>query len=313
MAKYKIGIIGFGKIARDQHAPAIQASPGFELVAISNAGGSDPLKGVSSFKTYQEMLTGVGDLDAVSICTPPGPRRVIAAGCLAAGKHVLLEKPPAGTVTEVPAVARQAAAAKKVAFTTYHAQHNQAVKRAADLLAGKALKTLHVTWKEDVRRWHPGQDWILAAGGLGIFDPGINALSILTRILPEPVFISAAELSFPANRGAPIAANLRFGTGRSANDQLTAALDWRQTGPQTWEIDVEATDGAKFKLSDGGSRLDVEGQPSFVGPPDEYPDIYKEFAQLLDAGTSKVDASPFQLVADAFMIGERKQVEAFDF
>jgi D-galactose 1-dehydrogenase len=313
MAKYKIGIIGFGKIARDQHAPAIQASANFELVAISNAGEGDPLKDVTSFKAYQEMVTAVSDLDAVAICTPPGPRRVIAADCLAAGKHVLLEKPPAGTVTEVPAIARAAAGAKKVAFTTYHAQHNQAVKRAADLLAGKTLRRLQVTWKEDIHRWHPGQEWILAAGGFGIFDPGINALSILTRILPEPVFISSAELYFPANRGAPIAANLKFGTGLLPNDQLTAALDWRETGLQTWEIDLEATDGTKIKLSNGGSELDVEGQPPFVGPPDEYPDIYKEFAQLLDASTSKIDASPFQLVADVFMLGERKVVEAFDF
>ena len=312
MAHYKIGIIGFGKIALDQHAPAIEASPHFELVAVSNAGGELP-KGVPSFKTYQEMLIGVGDLDAVAICTPPGPRRVIAAECLTAGKHVLLEKPPAGTVTEVAAIARDAAAAKKVAFTSYHAQHNQAVKRAAEMLAGKTLKTLQVTWKEDIRRWHPGQDWILAAGGFGIFDPGINALSILTRILPEPVFISSAALYFPVNRGAPIAADLKFTAGPAADDQLTAALDWRQTGPQTWEIDVETTDGSTIKLSNGGSQLDVEGQPPFVGPPDEYPDIYKEFAELLDKGESKVDASPFQLVADVFMRGERKQVEAFNF
>ncbi len=312
MAKYRIGIIGFGKIAQDQHAPAIEASPDFELAGVSNGSESLP-KGVPSFATYQEMLKGVADLDAVSICTPPGPRRVIAAECLAAGKHVLLEKPPAGTVTEVTAIARDAAAAKKVAFTTYHAQHNQAVKRAAALLSGKTLKALQVTWKEDIRRWHPGQNWILAAGGFGIFDPGINALSILTRILPAPVFISSATLYFPANRGAPIAADLKFSTGQSANDQLSAALDWRQTGPQTWEIDVETTDGQKLRLSNGGSQLDVEGQAPFVGPPDEYPDIYAEFAQLLGKNESKVDPNPFQLVADAFMLGDRKQVEAFTF
>ena len=312
MTKHKIGIIGFGKIAHDQHAPAIAASPHFELVAVSNGAGEPP-KDVSAFETYQEMLKSLADLDAVSICTPPGPRRVIAAECLAAEKHVLLGKPPAGTVTEVSAIERDALAAGKVAFTTYHAQHNQAVKRAADLLVGKGLKSLQVTWKEDIRRWHPGQDWVLAAGGFGIFDPGINALSIITRILSEPVFIEGATLYFPANRAAPIAADLTFSTGLARNDQLTAALDWRQTGPQTWEIDVETADGTKLKLSNGGSQLDVERQPAFTGPPDEYPDIYKEFARLLDEGRSSVDASPFQLLADAFMVGDRKQVEAFNF
>ncbi len=313
MAKYRIGIIGFGKIARDQHIPAIAATPEFELAAVSNAGGGATPAGVPSFAGYDEMLKGVPDLDAVSICTPPGPRRSIAAACLAAGRHVLLEKPPAGTVTEVGDIARRADAAGKSAFATYHAQHNAAVKRAADLLAGKTLKSLRVTWKEDLRRWHPGQDWIMAAGGFGIFDPGINALSILTRILPQPVFISAATLFFPANRQAPIAANLTFGTGSATDGELVGELDWRQTGPQTWSIEVETAEGGKLTLSDGGSRLELEGAPPFIGPADEYSDIYKEFAQLLDAGRSKVDAAPFQLVADAFMLATRTEVEAFDF
>lgn len=311
MAKYKIAIIGFGKIAQDQHAPAIQASPNFELVAVSNGAGSAPA-GLQSFPNYPEMLQKVADLDAVAICTPPGPRRVIAADCLAAGKNVLLEKPPAGSVAEVTDIAHRAAAAKKVAFATYHAQHNAAVKRAADALAGKQVKALTVTWKEDLRHWHPGQDWILQAGGFGIFDPGINALSILTRIAPEPIFIEAAELFFPANRDAPIAANLKFSTGLRPDEQLSGVLDWRQTGEQTWDIDIETSDGLKLKLSKGGAHLEIDSQPPFDGPPDEYPDIYREFATLLDTLQSKVEASPYQLVADAFMLGKRTQVDAFD-
>jgi D-galactose 1-dehydrogenase len=122
MAKHRIGIIGFGKIARDQHVPAIAVTPEFELVAVSNIGGGTAPDGVPAFASYDEMLKGVADLDAVSICTPPGPRRSIAAACLTAGKHVLLEKPPAGTVTEVGDIARRAEAAGKTAFATYHAQ-----------------------------------------------------------------------------------------------------------------------------------------------------------------------------------------------
>ena len=312
MAKHKIGIIGFGKIAQDQHAPAIAASPDFELVAISNAGKVAPPAGATAFDGYDEMLAK-GGVDAVAICTPPGPRRTIAAACLAAGKHVLLEKPPAGTVAEVADIARRGEAAGKVVFSTYHAQHNAAVKRAADMLAGKALKNLTVTWKEDIRRWHPGQDWILGAGGFGIFDPGINALSILTRILPQPIFIKEAELFFPANRDAPIAANVTFSTGQSSDGELTGVLDWRQTGPQTWSITVETTDRTKLTLADGGARLETDGAAPFVGPADEYPDIYRDFAKLLADSRSQVDADPFQLVADVFMLGKRTQVEPFDF
>jgi D-galactose 1-dehydrogenase len=313
MAKYSIGIIGFGKIAHDQHAPAIAASPNFELVAVSNGGPAAPPPGVEGFAGYAEMLKAFPRLDAVAICTPPGPRRAIASDCLAAGRNVLLEKPPAGTVAEVTDIAAAARRAGKVAFAAYHAQHNAAVKRAAERLAGKRVKRLQVDWKEDIRRWHPGQDWILAAGGFGIFDPEINALSVLARIMPQPVFIKEAELFFPANRQAPIAANLQLGTGFNSDEMLRCAFDWRQTGPQTWMVEVETADGLTLKLSDGGARLEAPDEPAFVGPPDEYPDIYREFATLLDQSQSKVDAAPFQLVADAFMLGARTEVEPFSF
>ena len=313
MAKRKIGIIGFGKIARDQHAPAIAGSPDFELVGVSNLGTGTPPAGVPGFATYGEMLRSLPEMEAVAICTPPGPRRLIAAECLTAERHVLLEKPPAATVTEVGDIARRAAAAGKSAYASYHAQHNQAVKRTAELLVGKTVTTLIVTWKEDLRRWHPGQDWIMTAGGFGILDPGINALSILTRILPQPIFVAKAMLSFPANRTAPIAASLGFATGQSSVEQLTAEFDWRETGPQTWTIDVTTSDGLALKLVDGGSQLLVEGQPPLVGPRDEYNDIYRDFATLVAAGESDVGAQPFQLVADAFMLAERREVEAFNF
>ncbi len=50
-----------------------------------------------------------------------------------------------------------------------------------------------------MRQWHPNQEWIWQAGGLGVFDPGINALSIITHILPRALFITKATLEFPEN------------------------------------------------------------------------------------------------------------------
>lgn len=313
MAKYKIGIIGYGKIAHDQHVPAIRANPDFELLAVASTSGKADPAASYAYTDYREMLAQAPGLDAVAICTPPGPRRLIAADCLAAGKHVLLEKPPAGTVAEVDDIAVRAVLARRVAFATWHAQHNAAVKHAKAALAGKVVRTLDVVWKEDVRFWHPGQDWILDAGGFGIFDPGINALSILTEILPAALFVTSAELFFPANRNAPIAANLVFNTGSASDERLTATLDWRQSGAPTWAIAVETADRLSLKLTGGGVHLEMTGAPPFDGPADEYPDIYRTFAALLEAGTSQVDAAPFQLVADCFMLGKRTMVEAFEF
>lgn len=301
---WRIGIVGFGKIAQDQHLPVIAANPAFELAAVVSPRAAAP-EGILCFSDHRAMLDAMPDLDAVAICTPPVPRRAIAHDCLLAGKHVLLEKPPTATLSELVDLERLAAREGRVIYATWHSRHAAAIEQARERLAGQQVRRLSVTWKEDVRRWHPGQQWIWAAGGFGIFDPGINALSIVTRIMPSPLFIRSAELLFPANRDAPIAATLDLGDGFSAD------FDWRQTGDQIWEIEAD-TDNFRLKLASGGSRLEIDGALVVDEPAAEYQAIYQRFDELLSLGTSDVDADPFRLVADAFMIGRRITVEPFD-
>jgi D-galactose 1-dehydrogenase len=307
---HRIGIIGLGKIAHDQHVPSIKANPDFQLVAASSQRGVG-LEGVPhAFSDYRDMLK-MPDLDAVAICTPPQVRHAIARDALMAGKHALLEKPPAATLSELVDLAAIAERQKKVVFTTWHAQYNAGVDAAQKALAGRNVQRLLVTWKEDVRRWHPGQTWIWQAGGFGVFDPGINALSIVTRILPAPIFVQKADLQFPANADAPIAASLTFSAG-AADADLRAEFDWRQTGPQTWDIEVGTTDGGAIALRQGGSRLEVDGKVTVDAPPAEYPGVYARFDELLRTGQSEVDAAPLRLAADAFLLARRITVEAFE-
>src|SRR3546814_1601187 len=93
----------------------------------------------------------------------------------------MLEKPPAATTTEICALADHARARGVTLFATWHSREAAGVAGARDWLSGKRIRAAHIRWKEDIRRWHPGQEWILDAGGFGVFDPGINALSIMTR------------------------------------------------------------------------------------------------------------------------------------
>jgi len=311
MAAHKIGIIGFGKIAQDQHLPNIRANPNFELIAVASQRGLQPDEAKHAFQDYREMLKVVPDLEAVAICTPPQVRYQIARDALLAGKSVLLEKPPAATLSELQDLKRIAEKAGRTLFTTWHAQYNKAVHEAKKALAGFDIKRMLVTWKEDVRHWHPGQQWIWQAGGFGVFDPGINALSIVTCILPEPVFIQKADLEFPANKDAPIAANIQFSAAHGASD-LQAVFDWRQTGPQTWDIEVETEAGFGLKLMKGGTCLEIDGRLVVDEKEAEYAGIYEAFDTLLTNRQSLVDDAPFRLVADAFMIGRRVQVDAFE-
>ena len=303
----RLGIVGLGKIARDQHLGAIEATDGIELVAVASRNAA--LNGVASFNDIEELLSSDIVVDAVSLCTPPQGRFEQAKAALGAGKHVMLEKPPGATLSEVHALDALAKAKGLTLFSTWHSREAAAVEPARALLATRTIRSVAVEWKEDVRHWHPGQAWIWEPGGLGVFDPGINALSIVTRIMPESFHLVRSDLFFPENRAAPIAANLAFRTAGGV--PVSAEFDWRQTGPQTWDIRVE-TDEGQIVLSHGGSRLSVDGEQRMIEDDREYRNLYKHFVRLVGEGHSDADFSPLVHVADAFMLGRRHAVEAFE-
>ena len=307
MTALRVAIVGFGKIARDQHIPAIGATDGVKLAAIASRNASLP--GLPHFSTLEELLRDGPPIDAVALCTPPQVRRAQAAAAIAAGKHVMLEKPPAASVSELDPLIALAARSGRTLFATWHSRFAPAVEPARHWLAARRIDSVSISWKEDVRVWHPGQSWIWEPGGLGVFDPGINALSILTRILPQPLFVTAAELYFPANREAPIAARLSLAD--AAGLPIDAAFDFRQTGPQSWDIRVE-TDAGPLKLSGGGTRLIAGGEALVDTAESEYRELYGRFVELTASGASDVDLTPLRLVADAFMLGRRRFVEAFE-
>jgi D-galactose 1-dehydrogenase len=303
----QIAIVGLGKIARDQHVPAIATTPGIVLAAVASRNAA--LDGVAHFATLEDMLAQAPDIDAVALCTPPQVRRAQAAAALAAGKHVLLEKPPGATLGEIAPLVAAAQAAGKTLFASWHSRFAPAVEPARAFLANREIRSVAITWKEDVRVWHPGQRWIFEAGGLGVFDPGINALSILTRILPRPFFVTGAELSFPENCAAPITAGLDFSD--EAGAPIHAEFDFLQTGPQTWDIRVETGDGV-LTLSAGGAKLAYAGVALVDEKPAEYAALYAHFVDLIRRGMSDVDLSPLAHVADAFMLGRRIAVAPFE-
>lgn len=302
----QVALVGIGKIAIDQHVPAIAASPDWELAATVSRKGS--VDGTPAFTDIDTLLAERPDIPVISLCLPPVPRFDYAQKALLAGRHVMLEKPPGATLAEIHALQAIANARGLTLFATWHSRMAHAVAPAKAWLAGKTISRAHITWREDVRKWHPGQDWVFEPGGMGVFDPGINALSILTDILPDPVHLTAATLTFPDNRQTPIAADLSF------SGNVSADFDWRQVGPQTWDIEVDTPQGA-LALRMGGNVLEIDGkvvsgESSIMG---EYPALYARMADLVASGKSDVDLAPMVHVADAMTLGRRLVTEAFDF
>ena len=304
MNPIRIAILGYGKIAEDQHVPSIRGNDRFELVATSSRSG---LATPNVPERWAELIRSAEGLQAVAITTPPEPRFEIARECVAAGLHCLLEKPPTAGLAEIAALDCQTQAKGVSLFTTWHAQHHSTVDAAAKALAGKRITSLEIHWHEDVHKWHPGQQWIWDPGGFGVFDPGINALSIATRIFPGGLFVQSAELQVPANAQTPIAAEIVF-SSPEADGPLRASFDWRRTEGEEWTITVETSDGATVRLEDGGAKLLLDGAEQHDEGPGEYPDIYRKFADLIDERRSLVDVAPFRLVADCLLVGRTTKV-----
>ena len=306
MDPIRIAIVGIGKIARDQHVPAIRGNGAFSLAATVSPHDAG-LPGVPHHASLDALLAQGPAVDAVALCTPPQVRYDLAAQALSRGAHVFLEKPPGATLAEVEALKAQADKVGATLFAAWHSRFAAGVAPARAWLAERRIEKVSIVWREDVRVWHPGQAWIWQPGGLGVFDPGINALSIVTHILPRPFFLKDATLVLPENRAAPIAADLAFRD--TAGAPIHMDLDWRQTGPQSWDIAVE-TDAGTLKLSQGGAVLHLPGSTDH-GEDVEYPGLYSRFAALIRGGRSDVDTDPLRLVADAFLRGRRETTDAF--
>uniref|UniRef100_UPI0025E9588D Gfo/Idh/MocA family protein n=1 Tax=Sphingomonas sp. TaxID=28214 RepID=UPI0025E9588D len=291
----------------DQHLPAIAGNVAFGLAATVSPHDAG-VAGVAHHASLDDLLANGPAVDAVALCTPPQVRYALASQALARGVHVLLEKPPGATLSEVAALEDQARKTGATVFAAWHSRFAAGVAPARAWLSDRRIDRVTIVWREDVRVWHPGQVWIWQPGGLGVFDPGINALSIATWILPRPFFLESATLSTPANRAAPIAADLLFRDTGGA--PIAMDLDWRQTGPQSWDIVVE-TDAGTLRLTSGGAVLTL---PSGTERAEdrEYPGLYARFATLIRTGRSEVDTAPLRLVADAFLRGTRISVENFD-
>ena len=306
MSPIRIAVVGLGKIARDRHLAAIRNNDSLSLVATVSLDGAG-LEDTAHFESLDALQAGGPPFDAIVLCTPPQVRFALASQAILAGKHVFLEKPPGATLSEVFALEQLALASRVSLLASWHSRFAGGVEPARNWLSQRRITHAEVIWREDVRIWHPGQAWIWQPGGLGVFDPGINALSIMTSIIPGPLRLVEAQLQVPENRAMPIAADLRL--EGPAGVKVSVDLDFRQRGQQNWDIIIHTDDGL-LQLTAGGSDLSLpSGRQQYVDG--EYEALYAHFAILVRAGESDVDAAPLRLVADAFLLGERRIVEPF--
>jgi predicted dehydrogenase len=190
--KFRVGLIGGGGIAQAVHIPGWRNLPEVEIVGVADVSEATAQKaaaaagGARVFTDYRELLQL--DLDAVDICTPNKVHTPAALAALAAGKHVLCEKPLAVTTAEVRAMGKLADKKKLKLMTAQHQRFTDsgvAVKKWVD--GGHLGEAYHARVRAMRRAWLP-----IAPGGGPCMDIGVHALDLCLWLMgfPKPVRVS---------------------------------------------------------------------------------------------------------------------------
>jgi predicted dehydrogenase len=120
--KIRVGIVGTGKITQMMHLPFLHELPMFEVTALADispgtlAAVADQYGVERRYEDHRQLIAD-DDVDAVLVCNFDHPE--IAADALAVGKHVLVEKPLAFTISEADALVKQAERSGLVAIVGY--------------------------------------------------------------------------------------------------------------------------------------------------------------------------------------------------
>jgi predicted dehydrogenase len=189
-ARYSVGIIGAGWVAGARHAPSYMKDGRARISAVY-----DPDLGRARAMAHRfEVPYATDDLDellgrsrdAVSICTPPMSHKDLAVKALAAGKHVLVEKPMAMTSRDAKTMAAASEKAGKRLVVSHNFLFSRSMTRAQKLLeqgrVGDVLNAVALQLSSPSRRlptWFPQ-----LPGGL-FFDESPHMLYILRRFLGD--------------------------------------------------------------------------------------------------------------------------------
>ena len=143
MEPIRVGVLGCGVIANSAHLPAIHKSPALDLVAVCDILEDRAAKATEQYsagKTYTDAskLIADGDVEAIIYALPTGVRTPLVYRGLEHGKHVLVEKPSAGSVAEVDRFAALAGNST-LAFCSSRFTFTQSASQAAEVVASGAL------------------------------------------------------------------------------------------------------------------------------------------------------------------------------
>ncbi len=193
----RVAVIGCGRCAQD-HIQAYQRLPEARIVAVADtdqrhAESAATQTGAHAFTDYRKLLKEEQP-DAVSICTPPATHAEITLQALAAGAHVLCEKPLTITLADAKRVVRAAQERGRVLMMASKFRFVEDIVKAKGIIESGILGRLALfenvfCSRVDMRdRWNSRK--ALAGGGV-LFDNGTHSVDIARFLLGEIITVQA--------------------------------------------------------------------------------------------------------------------------
>jgi predicted dehydrogenase len=251
----KIGIIGAGGAARGIHIPALQLCREVEVAAVADANPAAAIEGLPFTTDYQEVLSRP-DIAAVVNATPNHLHREVTLAAIAAGKHVICEKPLGLNLPETVEMLRAAEAAGVVHMTAFTYRYAPAVQYLKALLDEGVLGEIrslraaylmalsgHLTgWRSERR----------LAGSGALADIGSHLIHITQFLLGRIDRVTAAARAYHADVDDWVGFLAEFASGTTATFEISRICPGRGAAiTENMFIELYGTrGGAAFSLQD---------------------------------------------------------------
>lgn len=333
----RIGLAGLGAAGR-AFLPAVSAHPGFDLAAVCDVSPkaleSFAALNIPTHSDLQQMLANAS-LDAVYVGTPTDLHHDHVLASLAAGKHVLVEKPIAITVAHALEMARAADAAGLSLIVGHSHSHDLPIRSMREIITSGRLGELRM-----IHNWCY-TDWVYRPrraaelrpelGGSVTFRQGSHQFDIMRYLVGAPVeAVSATTFDWDPARptigaqtvtlkfsGGAVGTAIYNGYGRFLSTELTGGVgEWgameTQASPHRKAANLEDEEAELLRKQERAASAIPAGaphQPHFgltiasgtLGEMRQSPGgllIYSDKGR--EEITLAADVSPRQLVLDEF-------------
>jgi len=305
--KLRVGVAGSG--VGQAHIRAFQNLPDqFEVVVLC---GTQEAKtrdiaaryNIPRFSTHIDELYRMDDLDVIDLCTPSHQHLEQVQQVLSAGKHVVCEKPVAGSLRDVDELIRAAERSEKRVMPIFQKRFGRGLQKLKLLVeqgvVGRAyLSTVETAWRRRAdyyATWH-GR-WDTELGG-ALVTLAVHAHDVLTYVIgpARRVLAHTATLVNPIETEDCVSASLEMADGSLASLSVTTGSAVQITrhrfcfGNLTAESNTEAYQSTSDPWTFTGDSPDIQRQIEetlslFVALPEDFEGQFYRFFKAVQNNT----------------------------